>query len=206
MCTSLTGLDISNASLLGTYSRSLPEIVLIHMWCLDEATAAAEAMILAFNQAKGKKSTYLVDRGVLPQTIAVLRARAAPFGIKIEVNAARRVLGLREGHAGDEAIQKDLFGVMVQYPNTRGEIVDWKAVADKTHELGGLLTAGTDLLALTMLKPPGEWGADIAVGNSARFGVPLGAGGPHAAVSSPIRILNVFSLTICCSSSAAQTS
>lgn len=165
MCTSLTGLDISNASLL------------------DEATAAAEAMIMAFNQARGKKSTYLVDRGVLPQTIAVLRARAEPFGIKVHVGPARRALGLREGIAGDEEVQKDLFGVMVQYPNTRGEIIDWQAVADKTHELGGLLTVGADLLSLTMLKPPGEFGADIAVGNSARFGVPLGAGGPHAAVS-----------------------
>lgn len=165
MCTSLTGLDVSGASLL------------------DEATAAAEAMIMAFNQSKGKKSTYLVDRGVLPQTIAVLRARAAPFGIKIHVAPTRRALGLREGYPEDEQVTKDLFGVMVQYPNTRGEIVDWHAVADKTHELGGLLTVGTDLLALTMLKPPGEFGADIAVGNSARFGVPLGAGGPHAAVS-----------------------
>ncbi len=183
MCTSLTGLDISNASLLGRRLQTETSAEQADLGTSDEATAAAEAMILAFNQAKGKRSTYLVDRGVLPQTIAVLRARAAPFGIKIEVNAARRVLGLREGHAGDEAIQKDLFGVMVQYPNTRGEIVDWGAVADRTHELGGLLTAGTDLLALTMLKPPGEWGADIAVGNSARFGVPLGAGGPHAAVS-----------------------
>lgn len=162
MCTSLTGLAISNASLL------------------DEATAAAEAMIMAFNQAKGKKNTYLVDRGVLPQTLAVLKARAAPFGIKVEVNSVRRTLGLR-GEDGDPEVTKDLFGTMVQYPNTRGEIIDWSAVADKTHELGGLLTVATDLLALTMIKPPGEFGADIAVGNAARFGVPLGAGGPHAA-------------------------
>lgn len=183
MCTSLTGLDISNASLL------------------DEATAAAEAMIMAFNQAKGKKNTYLVDRGVLPQTIAVLRARAEPFGIQVHVGPARRVLGLREGIAGDEEVQKDLFGVMVQYPNTRGEVIDWQAVADKTHELGGLLTVGADLLSLTMLKPPGEFGADIAVGNSARFGVPLGAGGPHAAVScnlSPILACVITRLTTCC--------
>lgn len=138
---------------------------------------------MAFNQARGKKTTYLVDRGVLPQTIAVLRARAEPFGIKVEVNSVRRTLGLREGDEGDAALQKDIFGTMVQYPNTRGEIIDWQQVADKTHELGGLLTVATDLLSLTMLKPPGEFGADIAVGNSARFGVPLGAGGPHAAVS-----------------------
>lgn len=163
MCTSLTGLDISNASLL------------------DEATAAAEAMIMAYNNAKGKKSTYLVDRGVLPQTMAVLRARGEPFGIKIEVAPARRTLGLREGFEGNDEIQNDLFGAMVQYPNTRGEIIDWSGVAEKVHKLGGLLTVGTDLLALTMLKPPGEFGADIAVGNSARFGVPLGSGGPHAA-------------------------
>lgn len=212
MCTSLTGLDISNASLLGERSFFLarsfchfrlgadrPSFALITScrWAQsDEATAAAEAMIMAFNQAKGKKSTYLVDRGVLPQTIAVLRARAEPFGIKIEVNSARRVLGLRGGGdnsnasgsgsttTGQDKLQSDIFGTMVQYPNTRGEIIDWQGVADKTHELGGLLTVGTDLLALTMLKPPGEFGADIAVGNSARFGVPLGSGGPHAAVSS----------------------
>ena len=137
---------------------------------------------MAYNQAKGKKSRYLVDRGVLPQTIAVLKARAEPFGIKIEVDSARRVLGLRDSDSGDKNIQADLFGTMVQYPNTRGEIIDWKAEADRTHELGGLLTVATDLLALTMLKPPGEFGADIAVGNSARFGVPMGSGGPHAAV------------------------
>ena len=137
---------------------------------------------MAYNQSKSKKSTFLVDRGVLPQTIAVLRARAEPFGIKVEVNSARRLLGLRETSAGNESIQKDLFGTMVQYPNTRGEIIDWKALSDKTHELGGLVIVATDLLALTMLKSPGEFGADIAVGNSARFGVPLGSGGPHAAV------------------------
>lgn len=159
VATSLTGLAISNASLL------------------DEGTAAAEAMTMSWNNARQKKSTYLVDRSVLPQTLTVLRTRAGPLGINLKVGSVQSMLLDNP----DPDLANDLCGVLVQYPATRGDVRDWSQVAAKTHELGGLVTCATDLLALTMLKPPGEWGADIAVGNSARFGVPLGYGGPHAA-------------------------
>ena len=158
LSTSLTGLDISNASLL------------------DEGTAAAEAMNMCFGQVKQAKHTFLVDRSVLPQTIAVLRTRAAPLGITIRVGNIRRILA-EEG----ESATKDVMGVLVQYPAVRGDIQDWRAIAEQIHAAGALVVCATDLLALTMLQPPGEWGADIAIGNSARFGVPLGYGGPHAA-------------------------
>lgn len=160
LTTSLTGLDIANASLL------------------DEGTAAAEAMVIAFGHLREKKKTFFVDRSVLPQTLEVVRTRAAPFGIKVVVGNVQKLLSAEDG---DAAQQKDLMGVLVQYPEMRGEVTDWKAVADRTHELGGLVTCATDFLALTMLKPPGEWGADMAFGNSARFGVPMAYGGPHAA-------------------------
>lgn len=161
MVSSLTGLDISNASLL------------------DEATAAAEGMTMSFGQAKGKKKTYLVDRGVYPQTMAVLRNRAAPAGINLVFGNARKILASED--EADVALRKDLCGVLVQYPERRGDVADWSKVAEQTHEAGALLSVATDLLALTTLKPPGEWGADIAFGNSSHFGVPLGYGGPHAA-------------------------
>ena len=131
---------------------------------------------MAFGQTKGR-TTFLVDHSVLQQTRAVLETRAAPLGIKIRAGNVAKLLA----DESETELHKALFGVMVQYPGTRGEITDWQAVADRTHALGGLVVVGTDLLALTLLKPPGEWGADIAVGNSARFGVPLGFGGPHAA-------------------------
>ncbi|KAK4704427.1 glycine dehydrogenase, partial [Phenoliferia sp. Uapishka_3] len=159
LTTSLTGLDIANASLL------------------DEGTAAAEAMILAYGQLRSAKHTFYVDRSVLPQTLAVVQNRAAPFGIKVVVGNVKKLLA--EG--GDAAQHKDLIGVLLQYPDVRGEVADWKVVADRTHELGGFVTVATDFLALTVLTPPGEWGADIAFGNSARFGVPMAYGGPHAA-------------------------
>lgn len=159
MTTSLTGLDIANASLL------------------DEGTAAAEAMIMAFGQLREKKRTFFVDRGVLPQTLEVVKTRAAPFGITVVVGNVKKLLS----EEGDASQQKDLIGVLLQYPDMRGDIIDWKDVADRTHALGGFVTCSTDLLALTTIKPPGEWGADIAFGNSARFGVPMGYGGPHAA-------------------------
>lgn len=159
LTTSLTGLDIANASLL------------------DEGTAAAEAMIMAFGQLKSNKHTFYVDRGVLPQTLAVVKTRAAPFGINVVVGNVAKLIA--EG--GDAAQQKDLIGVLIQYPNVRGDVSDLQAIAERTHKLGGLVTCATDFLALTVLKPPGEWGADIAFGNSARFGVPAANGGPHAA-------------------------
>lgn len=159
LTTSLTGLDIANASLL------------------DEGTAAAEAMIMAFGQLREKRRTFFVDRGVNPQTLAVVKTRAEPFGINVVVGNVKKLLSAE----GDASQQKDLVGVLLQYPDMRGEVTDWKAVADRTHELGGFVTCATDFLALTMIKPPGEWGCDMAFGNSARFGVPMAYGGPHAA-------------------------
>ena len=149
----LTGLPIANASLL------------------DEASAAAEAMTMSARIARaGAGARYLVDAGCHPQTIAVVRTRAEAQGIAAEVVEAR-----------EAEIGEDVFGVLLQYPTTTGEVVEWGGVADRAREVGALVTAATDPLALVLLAPPGEWGADIAVGNSQRFGVPLGYGGPHAA-------------------------
>ena len=156
MVMSMTGMDIANASLL------------------DEATAAAEGMVLSFSTASSKKRTFFVDQGVSPQTIAVLRTRAKGFGINLVIGDASVALK-------DDAVRADLCGVLVQYPDVDGSIKDFGALAESVHEAKALLVCATDLLALTMLKPPGEWGADIVVGNSARFGVPSGYGGPHAA-------------------------
>ncbi len=151
MCADLTGMEIANASLL------------------DEATAAAEAMTLAKRSAKSKSNTFFVSKGVHPQTLELLRTRAEPLEIAL--------------HVGDdsEAASVDAFGVLLQYPDSFGAINDYKAVADAVHARGGLVAVATDLLALTLIAAPGEWGADIVVGNSQRFGVPFGFGGPHAA-------------------------
>ena len=149
-------MDIANASLL------------------DEATAAAEGMVMAFVSASSKKQTLIVDSGVVSQTIAVLRTRAKGFGIKIVVGDAQTLVM-------DETIRGDVCGVLIQYPDVNGHIKSLASLADTTHSLGGLVVCATDLLALTRITPPGEWGADIVVGNSARFGVPAGYGGPHAA-------------------------
>ncbi|HTO73113.1 MAG TPA: glycine dehydrogenase (aminomethyl-transferring), partial [Gemmatimonadales bacterium] len=153
MVADLTGLPIANASLL------------------DEATAAAEAMHLTLAVAKTQESpVYMVDQRCHPQTIAVVKTRAAYAGIEIVVadpltfNFTPRTIG-----------------ALVQYPATDGGVHDYRAFCERAHAAGGLVTAATDLLALTLLTPPGEWGADIAVGNSQRFGVPMGYGGPHAA-------------------------
>lgn len=149
----LTGLEIANASLL------------------DEGTAAAEAMTLTLGVTrKAEGATYLVDEACHPQTIAVLRTRAKARGVKVAVSDA-------ESFDFDD----DVIGVLVQYPTTEGEICDYGPLCERAHDAGALVTAATDLMALTMLAPPGEWGADISVGNSQRFGVPLGYGGPHAA-------------------------
>lgn len=158
MVADLTGLEIANASLL------------------DEATAAAEAMTMA-RRLKGRRSTanrFVVSSGCHPQTLAVLATRAEPLGIELDI--VDDVL--------DASFDDNTFGVLVQYPDTRGAIADgqsWTDIADRAHEVEALVIAATDLLALTMLAPPGEWGADIAIGSSQRFGVPMGAGGPHAA-------------------------
>ncbi|KFN50277.1 aminomethyl-transferring glycine dehydrogenase [Arenimonas composti] len=151
MCADLTGMEIANASLL------------------DEATACAEAMTLARRSSKAKSNVFFVSRGVHPQSIAVLRTRAEPLGIEL-------VIGDDAEAAGTEA-----FGVLLQYPDTFGAVNDYRAVAEAVHARGGLVAVATDLLALTLIAPPGEWGADIVVGSTQRFGVPFGFGGPHAA-------------------------
>ena len=151
MCADLTGMEIANASLL------------------DEATAAAEAMTLAKRSCKSKSNVFFVSNGVHPQTLEVVRTRAEPLGIEL-------VVGVDGDAAGTEA-----FGVLLQYPDTFGSINDYRAIADAVHARGGLVAVATDLLALTLIAAPGEWGADIVVGNSQRFGVPFGFGGPHAA-------------------------
>ncbi|KIP02082.1 hypothetical protein PHLGIDRAFT_79656 [Phlebiopsis gigantea 11061_1 CR5-6] len=156
MIMSMTAMDIANSSLL------------------DEATAAAEGMVLAFAHAAHKKRTFVVDAGVLPQTLAVLRTRAKGFGIQLVVGDASAALR-------DDAVRADLCGVLVQYPDVDGNVKDFGALAQDVHAAKALVVCATDLLALTMLKPPGEWGADVVVGNSARFGVPAGYGGPHGA-------------------------
>ncbi|MCZ6857768.1 MAG: aminomethyl-transferring glycine dehydrogenase, partial [Gemmatimonadetes bacterium] len=149
----LTGLAVANASLL------------------DEGTAAAEAMNMTFSVSRKKDgATFLVDEACHPHTIAVLQTRAEARRINVKV-----------GPADDFEFGEDVIGVLVQYPTTYGEIRDYRSFCERAHERGALVTVATDLLSLTMLAAPGEWGADIAVGNSQRFGVPLGYGGPHAA-------------------------
>ncbi|MFC5745490.1 aminomethyl-transferring glycine dehydrogenase [Actinomadura rugatobispora] len=148
----LTGLPVSNASML------------------DEGTAAAEAMALAHRVSKRKEpGTFLVDADALPQTIEVVRTRAVPLGI--EVVTADLAGGLPEG---------DFFGVLLQYPGASGAVRDLAPVSAQAHERGAQVVVAADLLALTLLRPPGESGADIAVGSAQRFGVPYGFGGPHA--------------------------
>ncbi|WP_265446395.1 aminomethyl-transferring glycine dehydrogenase [Flexivirga meconopsidis] len=146
---------------------------------LDEATAVAEAMTLMRRGSKAPKdAVLLIDAQAMPQSIAVTQTRALPLDIEVVVADLRDVTdaaGLRAA-----AGERDVFGVVVQYPGADGAIHDWRALTDAAHESGALVTAAADLLALTLLTPPGEWGADIAVGTSQRFGVPMGFGGPHA--------------------------
>ncbi|KAK4461235.1 glycine cleavage system P-protein-domain-containing protein [Cladorrhinum samala] len=163
MVSDLTGLPIANASLL------------------DEGTAGAEAMTMSLNTLPASRAarpgkTFVVSDKVNPKTIAVLRGRAEGFGVKITVADLSSDYSTLLESLGD-----DLVGVMVQYPDNHGKTCDFRGLADAVHKQGVLLSAATDLLALTLLTPPGEWGADIAFGNSQRFGVPLGYGGPHAA-------------------------
>ncbi|HET8764159.1 MAG TPA: aminomethyl-transferring glycine dehydrogenase, partial [Rhodanobacter sp.] len=156
MCADLTGMEIANASLL------------------DEATAAAEAMTLAKRSAKAKGNTIVVFGDTHPQTIEVMRTRAEPLGLAITLaNSAEE---------WDAAIAADdYFAALIQYPASSGWLLDWSGEVAKIHAKGALAIFATDLLALTLLKPPGEMGADIVVGNTQRFGVPFGFGGPHAA-------------------------
>ncbi len=151
MCADLTGMEIANASLL------------------DEATAAAEAMTLARRSSRAKSDVFFVSRNVHPQTLEVLRTRAEPLGIQLVIDD--------EAKAADT----DCFGVLLQYPDTFGTVRDYRALCTALHAQKALVAVATDLLALVLITPPGEWGADIVVGNSQRFGVPLGFGGPHAA-------------------------
>jgi glycine dehydrogenase len=151
MVNDLTGLAISNASML------------------DEATAAAEAMTLVHRVGKPKSNVFFVADDVLPQTIEVVRTRAEPLEIEVKVGPAA------------DAATANAFGVLLQYPGVNGDVRDYRALAESVHAAGGHVIVAADLLALTLLTPPGEWGADVAIGNSQRFGVPLAFGGPHAA-------------------------
>ena len=158
MVADLTGMEVANASLL------------------DEATAAAEAMtmlrrVTTKKLPAGEKPLFLVSDRCFPQTIDVLRTRAQPLGIELQVGRIDE----------DPAFDPRAFGVLLQYPDALGELRDLEPFITRAHGAGVLVAVATDLLALTLFKPPGEMGADVAVGNSQRFGVPLGYGGPHAA-------------------------
>ncbi|MCK7595832.1 aminomethyl-transferring glycine dehydrogenase [Microbulbifer sp. CAU 1566] len=152
MVSDLTGLDLANASML------------------DEATAAAEAMTLCQRMAKSKAQAFFVDRDCLPQTIEVLQTRAEPLGIEVII--------------GDPLAELDaskVFGVLLQYPGASGAVRDYRQVIEDVHGQRGLVVMAADILSLVMLTSPGELGADVAVGSTQRFGVPMGFGGPHAA-------------------------
>ena len=150
----LTGFEIANASLL------------------DEATAAAESMTLAHRVGKSKSQKFFVDQNCFPQTISVVTARAKPIGIEVIVDDPQKLTDLKE---------ETYFGALLQYPGNDGAITEFYQEIKSVHDHNGLVIMATDLLALTLLKSPGELGADIAIGSSQRFGVPLGFGGPHAA-------------------------
>ncbi|MBT9493254.1 MAG: glycine dehydrogenase (aminomethyl-transferring), partial [Paucibacter sp.] len=151
MVTDLTGMAIANASML------------------DEATAAAEAMTLALRVGKSKSQVFFVADDVLPQTLEVVQTRAKPLGLTVQVGAAA------------DAGKSECFAALLQYPGVNGDVRSLQSAADAVHGQGALLIAAADLLALTLIKAPAEMGADIAVGNTQRFGMPMGNGGPHAA-------------------------
>ena len=152
MIVDLTGMEIANASLL------------------DEGTAAAEAMTLMLRTGKSKSRTLFVDSGCHPQTIAVVQARAEPLGITLVIGDPEKDLD-----------PGDVYAALFQYPATDGRVRDLRPMTESVHAAGGMVAVATDLLSLMLLAAPGEWGADIAIGNSQRFGVSLGFGGPHAA-------------------------
>ncbi|WP_409478124.1 aminomethyl-transferring glycine dehydrogenase [Pseudobdellovibrio sp. HCB154] len=153
MITDLTGMEISNASLL------------------DEGTAAAEALVMAHSLCKKKDcNAFVVHPQAHPHVLEVLKTRSEPLGLEMII-----------ADPTTYDFKKEIFAAIFQYPTTEGTVEDYKAIAAKLHDHGALVVASVDLLALTLLTPPGEWGADIVVGNSQRFGVPLGFGGPHAA-------------------------
>ncbi|MFV0665792.1 aminomethyl-transferring glycine dehydrogenase [Denitromonas sp.] len=152
MVADLTGLEIANGSLL------------------DEATAAAEAMTFCQRLSKNKAPVFFVSRDCHPQTVEVVHTRAEPLGIQVVV-----------GDAATDLADLDCFGVLLQYPASRGEIIDYSEITAAAHAKNALVVVAADLLSLTLLTPPGEFGADVAIGSTQRFGVPLGFGGPHAA-------------------------
>ncbi len=154
MITDMTGMSIANASML------------------DEGTAAAEAMTLIARVGKSKSNVFLVADDVLPQTLEVVQVRAKPLGFEVQVCNAADTLAAAQS--------RDCFGMLLQYPGVGGEVRDYRATVNALHAKGALAVVAADLLALTLLSAPGEWGADVVVGNSQRFGVPLGFGGPHA--------------------------
>jgi glycine dehydrogenase len=151
MVCDLTAMPIANASML------------------DEATAAAEAMTLALRVGKSESTVLFVADNVLPQTIEVIQTRAEPLGLQVKVGPS------------SEALQHDSFAMLLQYPGVDGEVGSYQDLISAYKAKGGLVIMAADLLALTLLTPPGELGADIVVGNTQRFGMPMGAGGPHAA-------------------------
>ncbi len=155
MVCELTGMPIANASML------------------DEATSAAEAMTLAKRSVKSASATFVVAGDCHPQVIEVVQTRARPLGIEVVVTGSMQ--------AWQEALERPHFAALSSYPTTSGRIADLRADAGKTHAQQGAFIVAADLLALTLLTPPGEWGADIVVGTTQRFGMPMGAGGPHAA-------------------------
>ncbi len=156
MVCDLTGMPMANASML------------------DEATAAAEAMTLARRSVKAKGNVCIVAGDCHPQTIAVIQTRAAPLDITVKL--------VHSSQEWQDAIaQDDYFAAINQYPTSSGALADWQASADQIHSKQAALILAADMLALTLLKPPGEMGADIVVGNTQRFGMPMGCGGPHAA-------------------------
>ncbi len=155
MVTDLTAMDIANASLL------------------DEGTAAAEAMTLSYGQCKTKAKAFWVSDLCHPQTLEVVKSRALPLGITVIVGDHRSFTA--------EALPEAIVGALLQYPATDGGVYDYRPIIEQVHQAGGLVTVAADLLSLTLLTPPGEFGADIVVGSTQRFGVPMGYGGPHAA-------------------------
>ncbi|MGD2182917.1 aminomethyl-transferring glycine dehydrogenase [Lusitaniella coriacea] len=152
MIIELTGMEIANSSLL------------------DEGTAAAEAMTMSYGLCKNKSNAFFVSKNCHPQTIEVVQTRAEPLGIEVIVD-----------YHWEFEFDKPIFGALLQYPATDGGIYDYREFIDSAHEVGALVTVAADPLSLTLLTPPGEFGADISVGSTQRFGVPLGYGGPHAA-------------------------
>ncbi len=150
MIIDMTGMDIANSSML------------------DEGTAAAEAMTLIARVGKSNSKVFYVAHDVLPQTREIIETRAQPLGFEVRTCLA------------NEALHNDCFGVLLQYPGVNGDVRDYREYVETLHAKGAMVIVAADLLALTLLTPPGEWGADVVVGNSQRFGVPLGFGGPHA--------------------------